>query len=450
VTPQQAALAYARRGLAVFPVRSRGKVPLIPSCHPGGDPARGVCRGECGQDGHGCWDATAGLDAVRAWWARWPNANIGIRTGECFDVLDPDKAEGIAAVETFAAEHGFSLERGPWVPTPGGGRHYYFAPTGLPGSKPLPSVDWKAAGGYVVVGPSTHPNGRAYAEIPVEAYRPPFVPAALRELLEPPKVEPAPARATYRPADTTTRYARAALDGTQARILAASRGERNDVAFKQAASLFGLVAGGVVSEAEAAAMLEDVMRAVGLGPREVAATIASARRRGMQRPRGIPADPAPPRMVPPPGAVLSEDAFTAWTNGKAQVAPCLNAPPPMAAFPSRRLLDIYRMLEWKSQRDRQGRRVQENVSHEHLMRHYRVSRTTVEGELRRLEERDALRRERIPAERQPDGRDGRQAQPVRPATRTPRCPERDDRADHRASAFTREHRGRTVPRTQKF
>jgi len=401
---RDAALAYARRGLPVFPVRARGKQPLIPNPHRQNDPARDTCKGECGRDGHGLWDGTVDLDRVRTWWTRWPSANIGVRTGERFDVLDLDGAAGIASMEAFAAEHGFSLERVPWVATPRGGRHYFYEPTGLGNAaNKLEGVDWRGHGGYVVVGPSVHPNGRAYQTVPDGAGRPAFVPAALRALLDPPKPEPAPRPATFRPASTSTAYARAALEGTQARILGAARGERNMAAFREGAALFGLVAGGVVDEAEATTMLDDAMRSIGLGAREIGATVDSARRRGMQRPRGMPAAPSTV-AVPTPGAVLSEDSFAAWANGKAQVAPCLSKPSPMVVLPSGRLLNIYRTLEWKSRIDGQGRRVQDNVSHEHLMRHYRIGQTTVEGELRRLEQLGALRRERIPAERQPDGR----------------------------------------------
>ncbi len=97
----EAALALARRGLPVFPVRAGGKQPLIPGRHRDDKPAADQCRGECGGDGHGCWDGTIDLDRVRAWWERWPSANIGVRTGELFDVLDPDGTEGIAALVTL-------------------------------------------------------------------------------------------------------------------------------------------------------------------------------------------------------------------------------------------------------------------------------------------------------------------------------------------------------------
>ncbi len=86
-----------------------------------------------------------------------------------------------------------------------------------------------------------------------------------------------------------------------------------------------------------------------------------------------------------------------------QVAPTRLAPEP-AVFPSQRLLDLYRVLEFKSRIDGQGRRVQENVSHEHLTRYFRVSRTTVERAVRQLEQLGHLRREHDPAQQIDRGR----------------------------------------------
>ena len=53
------AIKYAEMGLAVFPVR-RNKAPYTP---------------------HGCKDAKTDLRAIKSWWKRWPDANIGIATG---------------------------------------------------------------------------------------------------------------------------------------------------------------------------------------------------------------------------------------------------------------------------------------------------------------------------------------------------------------------------------
>src|SRR6202453_2895160 len=61
------ALAYASNHWAVFPLR--GKVPAIPNPHPKGSTERETCKGECGQQGHGLFDATTDVEQVIVWWS---------------------------------------------------------------------------------------------------------------------------------------------------------------------------------------------------------------------------------------------------------------------------------------------------------------------------------------------------------------------------------------------
>src|SRR5688572_26810530 len=68
-----AALAYAAEGLSVFPLMARGKTPAIPRGHTVG---------------------TTDPDAIRDWWGRLPDANIGIVCGNGLAVLDVDVANG--------------------------------------------------------------------------------------------------------------------------------------------------------------------------------------------------------------------------------------------------------------------------------------------------------------------------------------------------------------------
>jgi Bifunctional DNA primase/polymerase, N-terminal len=77
-----AALAYAVAGWPPFPTR-----PDDPSC-PGGK--------DCGCKApfpgtRGCLDASTDPDVIRAWWRRWPTANVSVATGAPGpDVLDVD------------------------------------------------------------------------------------------------------------------------------------------------------------------------------------------------------------------------------------------------------------------------------------------------------------------------------------------------------------------------
>lgn len=139
-----AALALARAGLAVFPCWPRGKTPLTTNGH---------------------LDATCDEAAICAWWRRWPNANIGVRTGaqSSLTVVDVDGDEG---ERLFALlEERFGTLPPTAESTTGKGRHLWYA---VPeGSGPVPSstgkgLDIRGDGGYVIAPPSVHPNGRRY------------------------------------------------------------------------------------------------------------------------------------------------------------------------------------------------------------------------------------------------------------------------------------------------
>jgi Bifunctional DNA primase/polymerase, N-terminal len=136
----KAVLAYACRGVPVFPCEPRGKAPLTYS---------------------GFWDATTDAGRIEAWWDRWPYANVGVPTGERSGllVLDVDPRDG-------GPESLLALERinGPLPETAkartgGGGVHVFFRyPAGETvrnSARRLgPGLDVRGVGGYVVVPPS--------------------------------------------------------------------------------------------------------------------------------------------------------------------------------------------------------------------------------------------------------------------------------------------------------
>lgn len=131
------ALAYARAGLAVLPLAPRGKVPVTE---------------------HGKDDASTDPEQIRAWWARTPFYNVGVRPPAGVVVLDVDPRSG-GSVEAL----GETPET--WTAaTGGGGCHLWFRCGGkvrgkLEGAR---GVDIKAATGYVVAPPSVHPSGSRY------------------------------------------------------------------------------------------------------------------------------------------------------------------------------------------------------------------------------------------------------------------------------------------------
>lgn len=147
------ALAYARRGWPVFPIRPRDKRPLTDN---GFKDAVNLPNSTHGR---------AAVDQVTAWWSQWPAANIGIATGVIFDVLDLDGIPGKRAlIEHFASigiEH--YIHNGPLSNT-GKGVHLLFAATGAGNrAKMLDApIDYRGSGGYIVAPPSVHPLGHRY------------------------------------------------------------------------------------------------------------------------------------------------------------------------------------------------------------------------------------------------------------------------------------------------
>jgi len=156
-----AAVEYARRGWPVLPLHSIS-----------GDGRCSCGREDCDSPAkhprtmHGVKDATTDEDRIRAWWAQWPEANIGVSTGAAtFVALDLDvKPDGTDGAEIVKALHGWE-PAGPIQRTGGGGLQALYAHPG--GRVPcktalLDGVDVRGDDGYVVVPPSLHASGRRY------------------------------------------------------------------------------------------------------------------------------------------------------------------------------------------------------------------------------------------------------------------------------------------------
>ena len=152
------ALLLAAAGFAVFPLHPGTKIPITE---------------------HGFKDAVTNEQQIRTWWAKTPDANIGIATGAASDGLivvdvDIDQAKGkngMVALKAWQVEHE-SLPPTLSVTTGRGGVHLYFRSpeprkNTTNGEK---SIDIRADGGYVVAPPSIHENGNEYRwNIPFDA-----------------------------------------------------------------------------------------------------------------------------------------------------------------------------------------------------------------------------------------------------------------------------------------
>lgn len=154
-----AALYYAAHSWPVFPLKAIGKTPLT---------------------AHGFKDATTDLDQVQQWWQTTPQANIGTPTGGRFDVIDVDGPEGFwslaelrhiecpadCCTATTCSPDRTHILGHPVLAvayTGGGGRHILIPPTGQGnGTRIRPGVDYRGAGGYIVLPPSRHDSGRLY------------------------------------------------------------------------------------------------------------------------------------------------------------------------------------------------------------------------------------------------------------------------------------------------
>src|SRR5262249_14056450 len=133
---------------------------------------------------------------IRSWWARHPNAMIGLPTGPQSGVwvLDIDNGEGKdgkASLATLESTYGALPETGK-VTTPSGGSHYYFKYDGEVRSRGqlADGLDVRGDGGYVIAGGSVRSDGRSYEWTVAGA--PAFAPTWLLGKVTRPKVTAQP------------------------------------------------------------------------------------------------------------------------------------------------------------------------------------------------------------------------------------------------------------------
>ncbi len=168
------ALAYAARGWAVLALWwgedgicacPRGSECESPGKHPiAYIGKRPICPS-------GVKDATIDPELIRLWWARIPDANIGIATGAISGVIALDNdprnggSESLRMLEDSLPD---GLPDTPRSLTGSGGEHVLLAHPGIRVANfkgkdwSFPGLDVKGDGGYIVAPPSMHVSGRRY------------------------------------------------------------------------------------------------------------------------------------------------------------------------------------------------------------------------------------------------------------------------------------------------
>jgi hypothetical protein len=180
-----AALRYARRGWYVFPVVPGTKISYKSAEHNGGAK----------------WGKTVDEDEIRADFARWPEAGVGMVTGpdSGMFVIDVDSPEGheyngIANWEELQDRHG-EVPPTLMAKSPSGGLHYYFNwPSGIEvrnsTSRLAKGIDVRGRNGVIIAAPTIKvKNGVASRytwtnNLPV-ADSPPWLLVALQEAARP-------------------------------------------------------------------------------------------------------------------------------------------------------------------------------------------------------------------------------------------------------------------------
>jgi putative DNA primase/helicase len=291
------ALQYAARGWHVFPlhtIRSDGAC----SCRKGDDCKR---PGKHPRTGRGFKDATTSRTQIKTWWAKWPDANIGIATGRGSGifVVDVDGDIGKASLQGLKAEHGL-LPKTLTVKT-GKGCHFYFrcdgarvrCSAGQLGS----GIDVRGGGGYVVGPGSVHESrvtyrfvdGRGPGEVEV-ACSPKWLldlvtrkPASTNQA-KAAEINPVPVHRL----DRARAYAQVACRRELDRVTKAPMHQRNDTLNKAAFKLGQLAPYGILDTQKVTADLTQAARQIGLDQGEIGPTIASGLNAGSQHPRRLP------------------------------------------------------------------------------------------------------------------------------------------------------------------
>jgi putative DNA primase/helicase len=249
------ALALATRSVPVFPCRN------LP----------GSADDKKPYTLHGFKDASADPAVVAQWWQQWPDALIGVPTGERFVVLDLDLVKHVEALKWYE-DNRDRLPRTRMHVTRSGGRHLLFRPH--PAIKNTTSkiergVDTRGVGGYVIWWPG---EGLEVLHGGIVTDVPTWLPELLNP--RPPKLELIVKREPVRHGNLSKK-----LSGILRCMSEAREGERNSVLFWGAKRIRDMVALGELDRVEYRAAFQDLTAAAiasGLTHSEVERTFLGA------------------------------------------------------------------------------------------------------------------------------------------------------------------------------
>ncbi|SFJ73690.1 VapE domain-containing protein [Celeribacter neptunius] len=266
-----AAADLARRGFSVFPVRNWGDGEAW-------KPVKGFPE-----------KATRDLDQIRAWWAMWPDARVGLLTGEAngLTVIDVDMKNGKDGVASLA-ELGFAdLDKMTPVRSrsPSGGWHLFFKyQPGLKGTvgRLGEGLDIRNNRQFVIA-PGSYKDSTQYAEMGAplgETELPPFP-----ESLIP---EPEPERPTIELLTVASpdqcQWAADRLTMLADDLAALSEGSRQSTLNETVLWAGGVGAHGMLDREETRELLLEACFANGLPESEFEATFDRAWNDGMRKP----------------------------------------------------------------------------------------------------------------------------------------------------------------------
>jgi RecA-family ATPase len=274
----------------------------------------------------GFLDASRDPDRIRAWWTRWPEALVGVPTGQGTGliVVDYDHGKVDQAAQEWVAEHSNHLLATKVHETLNGGRHYvYAAPPGkkygsstnlMLGGERRAGIDLRGEGGYIIWWP-IHGGNQTNVIMPLPAglideYR-----VELRELPPLPKGSPEKwSRDRARACDALAYVDPSGYDEWLRVGMAlhlASGGSDDGFQLWHAWSSGGLTGdtprtyGGVeVCREKWASFLHDKARG---GTATLGTVFHLAKSGGWQSPAGVPAEAGPPDVELPPDEVYAAE-----------------------------------------------------------------------------------------------------------------------------------------------